>query len=39
LNEKEQIEFEKIKDYFKLNYRRVETTEFMKFNKILVAEK
>ena len=39
LNEKEQIEFEKIEDYFKLNYRRVETTEFMKFNKILVAEK
>jgi len=39
LNEKEQIEFEKIKDYFKLNYRRVETIEFMKFNKILVAEK
>jgi spermidine synthase len=39
LNEKEQIEFEKIEDYFKLNYRRVETIEFMKFNKILVAEK
>jgi len=39
LNEKEQIEFEKIEDYFKLNYRSVETIEFMKFNKILVAEK
>ena len=39
LYEKEQIEFEKIEDYFKLNYRRVETIEFMKFNKILVAEK
>jgi spermidine synthase len=39
LNEKEQIEFEKIEAYFKLNYRKLETIEFMKFNKILVAEK
>ena len=39
LNEKEQIEFEKIEAYFKLNYSKLETIEFMKFNKILVAEK